>query len=91
MASTEATRANPSSKNDLFAGARIAEGVEIDAARTAIEKVAERFPQVKVQDQAEWGCSSGPANRLRQKFTARAGERRIPAGSARNWPVACGP
>jgi len=46
--------ANPSSKNDLFAGARIAEGVEIDAARTAIEKVAERFPQVKVQDQAEF-------------------------------------
>lgn len=46
--------ANPSSKNDLFAGARIADGVEIDAARSAIGAVAERFPQVKVQDQAEF-------------------------------------
>ncbi len=46
--------ANPSLKSDLFAGARIADGVEIDAARSAIEKVAASFPQVKVQDQAEF-------------------------------------
>ena len=46
--------ANPSVKSDLFAGARIADGVEIDAARSAIEKVAASFPQVKVQDQAKF-------------------------------------
>jgi putative ABC transport system permease protein len=52
MATFEA--GNPSVKNDLFAGARIKDGVEIEAARTAIEKVAADFPQVKVQDQAEF-------------------------------------
>lgn len=45
---------NPSAKTDLFAGARIKDGVEIDDARAAIEKVAAAFPQVKVQDQAEF-------------------------------------
>lgn len=46
--------ANPSSNVDQFAGARIAEGVSIDAARAAVNKVAEQFPQVTVQDQAEF-------------------------------------
>lgn len=46
--------ANPGNPLDQFAGARIAEGVEIEAARTAITAVSDQFPQVQVQDQAEF-------------------------------------
>jgi putative ABC transport system permease protein len=46
--------ANPSIDIDQFGGARIADGVEIDAARAAIEAVADNYPQVKVEDQAEF-------------------------------------
>jgi putative ABC transport system permease protein len=46
--------ANPSEKDDFFAGARIADGVEPDAARSAVESVIERFPQVQVQDRVEF-------------------------------------
>ncbi|MFM2076785.1 MAG: hypothetical protein RJA49_675, partial [Actinomycetota bacterium] len=45
---------NPGSVNDQFAGARIADGADIEAARTAIEKVTDDYPQVQVQDQAEF-------------------------------------
>ncbi|HUC33507.1 MAG TPA: FtsX-like permease family protein, partial [Ilumatobacteraceae bacterium] len=51
---TDFAKANPSVDLDQFGGARIASGVEIDAARAAIETVADNFPQVKVQDQAEF-------------------------------------
>jgi putative ABC transport system permease protein len=39
---------------DFFVGAKIADGVEIEAARTAVELVAEDFPSAEVQDQAEF-------------------------------------
>ena len=39
---------------DFFIGAKIADGVEIDAARTAVENIAEDFPSAEVQDQAEF-------------------------------------
>jgi putative ABC transport system permease protein len=46
--------ANPSSTNDQFAGARIADGVDIEAARSSIAVVTDQYPQVQVQDQAEF-------------------------------------
>jgi putative ABC transport system permease protein len=46
--------ANPASTNDQFAGARIADGVDIEAARSSIAVVADQYPQVRVQDQAEF-------------------------------------
>jgi putative ABC transport system permease protein len=39
---------------DFFIGAKITDGVEIDAARTAVENIAEDFPSAEVQDQAEF-------------------------------------
>lgn len=39
---------------DFFIGAKIAPGVEIDAARSAVEIIAEDFPSAEVQDQAEF-------------------------------------
>lgn len=39
---------------DFFIGAKIADGVNIEAARAAVEKVAEEFPSAQVQDQAEF-------------------------------------
>jgi len=39
---------------DFFIGAKIADGVEIEAARAAVNKVAEEFPSALVQDQAEF-------------------------------------
>jgi len=39
---------------DFFIGAKIAEGVTIDDARVAVEKVAEDFPSAEVQNQAEF-------------------------------------
>jgi putative ABC transport system permease protein len=39
---------------DFFIGAKIADGIEIDAARTAVENIAEDFPSAEVQDQAEF-------------------------------------
>ncbi len=46
--------ANPSSNLDQFAGARIADGQTIESAREAISAVADQYPQVEVQDQAEF-------------------------------------
>jgi putative ABC transport system permease protein len=46
--------ANPASTNDQFAGATVAAGVPLDTARAAIAKIADQFPQVKVQDQSEF-------------------------------------
>jgi putative ABC transport system permease protein len=39
---------------DFFIGAKIAEGVSIEDARAAVEKVALDFPSAEVQDQAEF-------------------------------------
>jgi putative ABC transport system permease protein len=39
---------------DFFIGAKIADGVEIEAARAAVDKVSEEFPSALVQDQAEF-------------------------------------
>jgi putative ABC transport system permease protein len=39
---------------DFFIGAKIADGVSIDDARAAVEKVAEEFPSAEVQDQSEF-------------------------------------
>jgi putative ABC transport system permease protein len=39
---------------DFFIGAKIADGVDIEVARIAVEKVAEEFPSAQVQDQAEF-------------------------------------
>jgi putative ABC transport system permease protein len=39
---------------DFFIGAKIAEGVDTDAARTAVERVAEKFPSAEVQDRVEF-------------------------------------
>lgn len=39
---------------DFFIGAKIADGVSIDDARAAVEKVALDFPSAEVQDQAEF-------------------------------------
>ena len=39
---------------DFFIGAQIAEGVSIEDARAAVEKVAADFPSAEVQDQAEF-------------------------------------
>jgi putative ABC transport system permease protein len=47
-------RANPASARDAFAGATIAEGVDLDTALAAIGTVVADFPQVQVQDQAEF-------------------------------------
>jgi putative ABC transport system permease protein len=46
--------ANPASNLDQFAGARIADGQDIESARAAITTVADNYPQVEVQDQAEF-------------------------------------
>jgi putative ABC transport system permease protein len=45
---------NPSVKNDFFAGARIANGVTPEAARDAVQTVVDKFPQVELQDRAEF-------------------------------------
>ena len=42
---------------DFFVGARIADGVAIPDARAAVEAVAENYPSVTVQDQAEFRAS----------------------------------
>jgi len=39
---------------DFFIGAKIADGVSIEAARAAVDKVADEFPSAQVQDQAEF-------------------------------------
>jgi putative ABC transport system permease protein len=39
---------------DFFIGARIADGVDIEDARTAVTDVAEAYPSAQVQDQAEF-------------------------------------
>ena len=39
---------------DFFIGAKIADGVSIETARIAVDKVAEEFPSAQVQDQAEF-------------------------------------
>lgn len=39
---------------DFFIGAKIAPGVDIDVARSAVEAIAEDFPSAEVQDQAEF-------------------------------------
>ena len=39
---------------DFFIGAKIADGVTVEAARAAVEKVALDFPSAEVQDQAEF-------------------------------------
>jgi putative ABC transport system permease protein len=39
---------------DFFIGAKIADGVEIEVARAAVDKVSEEFPSALVQDQAEF-------------------------------------
>ena len=39
---------------DFFIGAKIAEGVDTDAARAAVERVAEEFPSAEVQDRVEF-------------------------------------
>lgn len=47
-------RANPASARDAFAGATLVDGVDLDAALAAIGTVVADFPQVQVQDQAEF-------------------------------------
>ncbi|MEM8904238.1 MAG: FtsX-like permease family protein [Actinomycetota bacterium] len=42
---------------DLFAAARIADGVSIEQAQQTIDELAEAFPQVNVEDQAEYQAS----------------------------------
>lgn len=42
---------------DFFVGARIADGVAIEDARAAVEEVAEKYPSVTVEDQAEFRAS----------------------------------
>jgi putative ABC transport system permease protein len=42
---------------DFFVGARIADGVAIEDARAAVEAVAEKYPSVTVEDQAEFRAS----------------------------------
>jgi putative ABC transport system permease protein len=39
---------------DFFIGAKIAPGIEIEAARTAVNLIADDFPSAQVQDQAEF-------------------------------------
>ncbi|MFM8563064.1 MAG: ABC transporter permease [Acidimicrobiia bacterium] len=39
---------------DFFIGAKIADGITVEAARAAVEKVALDFPSAEVQDQAEF-------------------------------------
>jgi putative ABC transport system permease protein len=46
--------ANPSSINDQFAGARIVDGTDLEVARASITSVTDKYPQVQVQDQAEF-------------------------------------
>ena len=48
------TAASTAPPIDFFIGAKIADGVDIEAARTAVDKVAEEFPSAQVQDQAEF-------------------------------------
>jgi len=40
--------------SDLFVAAKIADGVEISAAQQALDVISEKFPQVDIQDQAEF-------------------------------------
>ena len=47
-------RANPAARLDAFAGATVADGVDLDTALAAIQTVVADFPQVEVQDQAEF-------------------------------------
>ena len=46
--------ASTAAPTDFFIGAKIAEGVSIEDARAAVEKVALDFPSAEVQDQAEF-------------------------------------
>jgi putative ABC transport system permease protein len=46
--------ANPGTQNVQFAGVRIAQGSTPQQARDAIGTVAEKYPQVRVQDQSEF-------------------------------------
>lgn len=46
--------ANPAARLDAFAGAKLVDGIDLARARAAIDAVLEDFPQVQVQDQAEF-------------------------------------
>ena len=46
--------ANPAARLDTFAGARLVDGVDLTQARAAIDAVLADFPQVEVQDQAQF-------------------------------------
>jgi putative ABC transport system permease protein len=46
--------ANPALRLDEFAGARLADGVDIGQARAALDTILDDFPQVDLQDQAEF-------------------------------------
>lgn len=48
------TAASTAPPLDFFIGAKIAEGVDPDAARAAVERVAEEFPSAEVQDRVEF-------------------------------------
>jgi putative ABC transport system permease protein len=48
------SEAYPTNNLDLFAFARVAEGVDPDRARAAIEEVLEPFPQLELQDRGEF-------------------------------------
>ena len=43
-----------SAENDLFVAARIADGTDIETARATLDTIAKDFPQVLVEDQAEF-------------------------------------
>lgn len=47
-------RANPAGRLDTFAGAKLADGVDVQQARDAIATVVDDFPQIELQDQAEF-------------------------------------
>ena len=46
--------ANPAIRLDAFAGARLVDGVDLEQARVALDAVLDDFPQVELQDQAEF-------------------------------------
>lgn len=47
-------RENPAGRLDTFAGAKLTDGVDLEQARDAIGAVVDDFPQVELQDQAEF-------------------------------------
>jgi len=46
--------ANPALRLDSFAGAKLVDGVDLEQARVAIDAVVSDFPQIELQDQAEF-------------------------------------